>query len=46
MLKALVFYAAIVAVLVVAMIASRRSEPQLVKHRTVFQQPLTTDDTE
>ncbi len=46
MLKALVFYAAIVAVLVVAMIASRRSEPQLVKHRSVFQQRLTTDDTE
>ena len=46
MLKALVFYSAIVAVLMIALIASRRSEPQLVKHRTVFQQRLTTDDTE
>ncbi len=46
MLKALVFYAAIAAVLFVALIASRRSEPQLVKHRSVFQQRLMTDDTE
>ncbi len=46
MLKALVIYSAIVAVLVIAMIASRRGEPRLVKHRSVFQQRLTTDDTE
>ena len=46
MLKALVFYGAIVGVLVVAMLATRRSEPQLVKHRSVHQQRLTTDDTE
>ena len=46
MLKAFVFYAAIAAVLLIALIASRRSEPQLVKHRSVFQRPLTSDDTE
>ena len=46
MLKALVFYAAIATVLLVALIASRRSEQRLVKHRSVFQQRLTTDDTE
>ncbi len=46
MLKALIFYAAIVAVLVVAMLASRRNEPKLVKHRSVYQQRLTEDDTE
>ncbi len=46
MLKALVFYSAIAAVLMVALIASRRSEPRLVKHRSVFAQRLTTDDTE
>ncbi len=46
MLKAIVFYAAIAAVLFVALIASRRSAPKLVKHRSVFQQSLTADDTE
>ena len=46
MIKALVIYSAIAAVLMVAFIASRRSEPQLVKHRSVFQQRLTSDDTE
>ncbi len=46
MLKALVLYAAIGAVLFIALVASRRREPQLVKHRSVFQQRLTSDDTE
>lgn len=46
MLNALVFYSAIVAVLFIALIASRRGEPQFVKHRSVFQRRLTTDDTE
>ncbi len=46
MLKAFVLYAAIVAVLVIAMIASRRSEPRLVTHRSVLQRRLTPDDTQ
>ncbi len=46
MLKALVFYSAIVAVLTVALIASRRSEPRPVMHRSVFQQRPRSDDTE
>ena len=46
MLKALLLYSAIAAVLLVAMLASRRSEPQPVKHRSVFQSQLTADDTE
>ncbi len=46
MLKALIIYSAIVAVLVVAMVASRRGEPRLVTHRSVYQQRLTEDDTE
>ncbi len=46
MLKALVLYSAIVAVLVVAMIASRQNAPKLVKHRSIHQRRLTSDDTE
>ncbi len=46
MLKAFLLYAAVMAVLAIALIANRRSQPRLVKHRSVFQRPLKTDDTE
>ncbi len=46
MLKAIVFYAAIVAVLVVAMIASRRNELKPARQRTGIQRRLTPDDTQ
>jgi len=46
MFKPLVFYSAIVVVLMVALIASRRNEPETVRHRSILLRWKTPDDTQ
>ncbi len=46
MLKAIVFYTAIVAVLIIATIASRRSDAATARERGQLQRRLTPDDTQ
>ncbi len=46
MLKAIVFYAAIVAILIIATIASRRSDASPARERGRLQRRLTPDDTQ